>query len=192
MRIYSCSTCFHDTEFSPDTLASLNRTILPYPASPIPFRTFPDPRYQTGTHFRFVTSSCITPNFPYVPLQSRTIKGFDLLAEYVFPKTKEPELQDPESTEIAPTTLPTEFLLFLGDFIYADVPVYAGDNLEAYRKLYRRNYGSDSFRKLYERLRECLCHQSFTVADVSVSPAIFHVYDDHEVLYSTSTRNDVS
>jgi alkaline phosphatase D len=47
-----------------------------------------------------------------------------------------------------------EFLLFLGDFIYADVPVYIGDNKEAYRRLYRRNYLSDSFRKIYERLRE--------------------------------------
>lgn len=46
-----------------------------------------------------------------------------------------------------------EFLIFLGDFIYADVPVYIGDDKEAYRRLYRRNYNSPSFRKIYERLR---------------------------------------
>ena len=48
---------------------------------------------------------------------------------------------------------PTEFMMFLGDFIYADVPHYFGDDQEAYRRLYRRNYDSPSFRKVYERLR---------------------------------------
>ncbi|KAG6865886.1 hypothetical protein C0991_010967 [Blastosporella zonata] len=55
-------------------------------------------------------------------------------------------------------------MLFLGDFIYADVPIYIGDDMEAYRRLYRRNYISDSFRKIYERL------------------PIFHAYDDHEFI----------
>jgi hypothetical protein len=41
-----------------------------------------------------------------------------------------------------------------GDFIYADVPLYFGDDEEAYRRLYRRNYNSPSFRKVYEKLRE--------------------------------------
>ena len=49
---------------------------------------------------------------------------------------------------------PTEFMVFMGDFIYADVPVYFGDDREAYRRLYRRNYNSPSFRKVYERLRK--------------------------------------
>ena len=48
---------------------------------------------------------------------------------------------------------PTEFLMFLGDFIYADVPFYFGDDAEHYRRLYRRNYQSESFRKVYEHLR---------------------------------------
>ena len=51
---------------------------------------------------------------------------------------------------------PTEFMVFMGDFIYADVPVYFGDDKEAYRRLYRRNYNSPSFRKVYERLRTSL------------------------------------
>lgn len=52
------------------------------------------------------------------------------------------------------TAPPAEFMLFLGDFVYADVPVYFGDDREAYRRLYRRNYNSPSFRKVYEKLRE--------------------------------------
>jgi len=60
--------------------------------------------------------------------------------------------------------VPPEFLLFLGDFIYADVPVYIGDEKEAYRRLYRRNYQSDGFRKIYEHI------------------PVFHTYDDHEII----------
>jgi len=29
-------------------------------------------------------TSCLTPNFPYAPFQSKRIKGFDLLADYLF------------------------------------------------------------------------------------------------------------
>lgn len=46
-----------------------------------------------------------------------------------------------------------KFMLFLGDFIYADVPVYFGDSEDAYLRLYRRTYASPSFRKIYEWLR---------------------------------------
>lgn len=71
----------------PDVLAHTNKTVLPYPASPIRFRTFPDSRLPTGSHFRFVVSSCLQPNFPYAPFKSRRIKGFDLLADYLFEPT---------------------------------------------------------------------------------------------------------
>ena len=139
----------------------------------------------------------MTPNFPYKPLNSRTIKGFDLLADYLWPQsapvalpnvlasdlsepvsstsdaaptaaesastendtvlTTEPAVPSP-APEPAPAPLekpvaPTEFMIFMGDFIYADVPVYYGDDKEAYRRFYRRNYNSPSFRKVYERLR---------------------------------------
>ncbi|KAJ7081542.1 PhoD-like phosphatase-domain-containing protein [Mycena crocata] len=130
-------------------LADTNRTVT---SGPFVFRTFPDSRLSAGSHFRFVASSCITPNFPYVPLHGRTIKGFDLLAQYLFPQTA---LIDPVP--------PAEFMLFLGDFIYSDVPTYIGDSKEAYRRLYRRNYLSKSFKKIYERL------------------PILHTYDDHEI-----------
>jgi alkaline phosphatase D len=45
-------------------------------------------------------------------------------------------------------------MLFLGDFVYVDVPVYAGPTKEDYRRMYRRNYISDDFRDVYEHLRE--------------------------------------
>ena len=59
---------------------------MPYPSAPIRFRTFPDSRLLTGSHFRFVATSCLKPNFPYAPFQNRRIKGFDLLADYLFPE----------------------------------------------------------------------------------------------------------
>jgi alkaline phosphatase D len=137
-----------------DVLADIDGSPLPHPAKPINFHTFPDPRIPTGSHFRFVVSSCATPNFPYLPLHGRRIKGFDLLADYLWPsKTVDadgaPDTPSPE--DVQP---PAEFMLFLGDFIYADVPMYFGDNVEAYRRFYRRNYNSDSMRKVYERLRK--------------------------------------
>lgn len=90
---YYCRNALYNR--CPDVLAHTNRTFLPYPASPIRFRTFPDSRLQTGSHFRFVVSSCLTPNFPYAPFQSRRIKGFDLLADYLF---AEPTVVDTPGT----------------------------------------------------------------------------------------------
>lgn len=173
----------------PDTayeymLATQNGTILPYPPRPVHFRTFPDPRLHRGSNFRFLASSCMKPNFPYAPLRGNRIEGFDLLAHHLWPEAHNGSIQihaesadgatfkpdtsnqsvpsnDSETSPIISST-PTEFMIFLGDFIYADVPLYFGDTKDAYRRLYRRNYQSPSFRKVYERL------------------PIIHTYDDHE------------
>lgn len=155
------------TRIISDILGDGEYTPLPYPSTPIRFHTFPDPRLPSGSHFRFVVSSCVTPNFPYTPFRGRRIKGFDLLADYLWPSSQElsPSVSAAqevlnESQPLSPTdifdakSVEPEFMLFLGDFIYADVPVYFGDNVEAYRRLYRRNYQSDSFRKIYEHIRE--------------------------------------
>lgn len=124
----------------------------------------------------------MTPNFPYLPFQGRRIKGLDLLADYLWPAsvgaspapavpvvdnaTESVLSLETAATEATPTsalTVPpvhlettpvTEFMLFLGDFIYADVPLYFGDDQDMYRLFYRRNYQSSSFRKVYERLRK--------------------------------------
>ncbi|KAJ8078418.1 hypothetical protein PM082_012700 [Marasmius tenuissimus] len=132
-------------------------------ASPISFRTFPDSRLPNGRQLRFVSTSCITPNFPWYPFQWRTIHGFDLLADYLAPAAS-PVTEQENLTAAVPSLPETEFMLFLGDFIYADVPFYAGNNQESYRRLYRRNYQSPSFRKVYEKL------------------PIFFTYDDHEII----------
>ncbi|KAH9890706.1 PhoD-like phosphatase-domain-containing protein [Cubamyces lactineus] len=180
----------------------LNSTALPYPATPIKFHTAPDPRLHSGSYYRFIASSCMTPNFPYMPLQGRRIKGLDLLADYLWPSkpsstalpsavaqnisdedlsmstsqviqsanhTSAENVTTPANTTAAvpapeKSVPPTEFMVFMGDFIYADVPIYFGDDAEAYRRLYRRNYNSPSFRKVYERL------------------PIIHTYDDHEII----------
>ncbi|VDB88629.1 unnamed protein product [Peniophora sp. CBMAI 1063] len=187
-------------------LADTNKTLLDYPATPLRFRTFPDPRIPGGSHFRFLATSCVTPNFPYVPFQGRTIKGFDYMAVYLAGTPKKPTAVPGYASPFAGAQKPAEepspedasaesvldehsdylpvvggqgltedvveefiepprneFLIFLGDFIYADVPYYFGASLEAYRRLYRRNYQSPSFRKVYEQL------------------PIFHAYDDHEI-----------
>ncbi|KAJ8469010.1 hypothetical protein ONZ51_g9274 [Trametes cubensis] len=180
----------------------LNSTALPYPTTPIQFHTAPDPRLHSGSHYRFIASSCMTPNFPYMPLQGRRIKGLDLLTDYLWPSkphstapssavaqnisdedmsmSTSPVIQSVNDTSAenvtAPANIttavpapeksvpPTAFMVFMGDFIYADVPIYFGDDAEAYRRLYRRNYNSPSFRKVYERL------------------PIIHTYDDHEII----------
>ena len=110
----------------------------------------------------------MVPNFPYRgPFHRRTIRGYDLLATYLDSPTKMPKSTElpsnsaqnqPSSPMKHPNSDPsrtvTDFLLFLGDFIYADVPLYIGDDEEAYRRLYRRNYQSPSFRNVYEKLRK--------------------------------------
>ncbi|KAI0029405.1 PhoD-like phosphatase-domain-containing protein [Vararia minispora EC-137] len=175
-------------------LAHPNKTHLGYPISPIQFRTFPDPKIPGGSHFRFLATSCMIPNFPWAPLQGRTIKGFDYMADYLFSQSEPatpsqviPIILDDNDTSVsldesrslnnsAARKLVkqpeekliqhprTEFMLFLGDFIYADVPWYFGDDREEYRRMYRRVYNSPSFRKVYEKL------------------PILHEYDDHEII----------
>lgn len=92
--------------------------------------------------------------------------------------------------ERAVTSISPEFMLFLGDFVYADVPYYSGDNLDAYRRLYRRNYQSHSFRRVYERLRR-FSALAFYLALLIPKLAIFFTYDDHEFVnnYAGSSRD---
>ncbi|SJL00135.1 uncharacterized protein ARMOST_03447 [Armillaria ostoyae] len=159
------------------SLATTNGTLLPYPSTPIKFHTFPDPRLPSGNKFSFLVSSCMTTNFPYLPFQGRRIKGYDILSDLLYPKesafnsTTDTDVTG-NMTLVKKRSMLPEFLLFLGDFIYADVPIYTGSTLEDYRRLYRRNYQSNSFRKIYERL------------------PIFHVYDDHEIINNYAGDGD--
>jgi alkaline phosphatase D len=106
------------------------------------FTTWSDPRLASirngaGTHFKFAATSCMIPYWPYVPFRfgkSRLrMKGVEHLAEGIKAKS-------------------IEFLLFLGDAIYVDVPFYTGPKLETYLRKYRQVYASDSFRKVYEQI----------------------------------------
>jgi alkaline phosphatase D len=95
--------------------------------------------------YTFVHSSCIKPRVPYTPFQHPLeFPGMKHLARWL------PELRP-------------YFMLFLGDFIYVDVPYRQGKEAEHYRREYRQVYSSPSWPAVSENL-----------------PWI-HVIDDHEI-----------
>ncbi|KFY35453.1 hypothetical protein V494_05909 [Pseudogymnoascus sp. VKM F-4513 (FW-928)] len=95
--------------------------------------------------FTFLTSSCIIPRFPYNPFKHPlSIPGFKHLAK-VLP------------------SLDAQFMLFLGDFIYIDVPKRFGYDVESYRRNYRQVYASPDWPSVGQNL------------------SWIHVIDDHEI-----------
>lgn len=93
----------------------------------------------------FLTSSCIKPRFPYNPLpHPLSMPGFRHLAKWI-------------------PTLKASFMLFLGDFIYIDVPRRMGSDPETYRREYRQVYASPDW------------------PSVSHDLPWIHVMDDHEI-----------
>ena len=114
----------------------------PYFKSSQRFTTWPDPRLTAirngaGTHFKFAATSCMIPFWPYNPFRMGKnrlrMKGVEHLAN------------DIKSRSI-------EFLLFLGDAIYVDVPHYTGEKLNTYLRKYRQIYASPSWRSVYEQI----------------------------------------
>ncbi|QDS68764.1 hypothetical protein FKW77_005020 [Venturia effusa] len=100
---------------------------------------------RNGGKFTFLHSSCIKPRVPYNPLDHALhFPGFKHLADWI-PKLK------------------AHFMIFLGDFIYADVPQRFGVDVEAFRGEYRRVYASPDWPSVSDEL-----------------PWI-HVLDDHEI-----------
>lgn len=111
------------------------------------FTTAPSPGHvsSSSSTFTFLHSSCLIPNFPYLPLHHHlSIPGFTHLANLL------PRLN-------------AQFMLFLGDFIYVDVPRRHGTDRETYRREYRQVYASPDW------------------PSVSDSLPWIHVYDDHEI-----------
>ncbi|MCJ1359179.1 MAG: hypothetical protein MMC33_009179, partial [Icmadophila ericetorum] len=113
------------------------------------FTTAPLPKEQStgyrGTKLTFFTSSCIKPHFPYSPFSHPlSIPGLKYLAAWI-PKVK------------------ASFMLFLGDFIYIDVPLRLGRDPETYRRDYRQVYSSPDW------------------PAVSKDLPWIHVIDDHEI-----------
>ncbi|KAJ2002888.1 hypothetical protein GGI04_003162, partial [Coemansia thaxteri] len=107
----------------------------------VEFKTAPAPSHPA--RLRFATGSCIKPNFPYTPTLSPDIQGFKSMLDH---------------------SQTLDFVMFLGDFIYADLPLYFGSAVEDYRRLYRQVYRTPSARSLMHKV-----------------PTV-HVYDDHEIL----------
>ena len=111
-----------------------------FTTAPLGGQTAPDTDKLT-----FLTSSCIKPRFPYNPLSHPlSIPGFRHVAKWI-------------------PSLKASFMLFLGDFIYIDVPRRLGSDPETYRREYRQVYNSPDWPAVSEDL-----------------PWI-HVLDDHEI-----------
>ncbi|KHJ34421.1 putative alkaline phosphatase family protein [Erysiphe necator] len=111
------------------------------------FTTPPYPgKFTSDGDFTFLTSSCIKARFPYNPLtHALQIPGFKHLAQGLkyFPRA--------------------QFMLFLGDFIYIDVPKRFGITAEDYRREYRQVYASPDWPLVGQNL------------------SWIHVLDDHEI-----------
>ncbi|TKA53390.1 hypothetical protein B0A49_12892 [Cryomyces minteri] len=103
------------------------------------------PSKRNGGKFTFLHTSCIKPRFPYDPRSHPlAIPGFEHLSKWI-PKLK------------------ASFMLFLGDFIYIDVPKRMGSDIETYRREYRQVYSSPDW------------------PGVSAELPWIHVLDDHEI-----------
>ncbi|KJZ70746.1 hypothetical protein HIM_09879 [Hirsutella minnesotensis 3608] len=109
------------------------------------------PRYNDGK-FTFISTSCILPRFPYNPLDhALAIPGMRYLAE------KLPDLR-------------AQFMLFLGDFIYVDVPQRFGKSPDEYLVQYRQVYASPDWPAVGQNL------------------SWIHVLDDHEIANDWSSN----
>ncbi|KAI5865577.1 alkaline phosphatase family protein [Durotheca rogersii] len=95
--------------------------------------------------FTFVSTSCIVPRLPYNPMDH----------PLAFPGMK-------HLAKVLPN-LGAQFMLFLGDFIYIDVPKRFGDSIEDYRQKYRQVYASPDWPAVGQNL------------------SWIHVLDDHEI-----------
>ncbi|KXX72792.1 Alkaline phosphatase D [Madurella mycetomatis] len=103
--------------------------------------------------FTFVSTSCIVPRLPYNPFDHPlSIPGFRHLAR-VLP------------------SLGAQFMLFLGDFIYADVPRYWSKDRDYYRQKYRQIYASPDWPSVGQNL------------------SWIHVLDDHEIANDWSANS---
>lgn len=115
------------------------------------FTTAPKVGYTTSRiggqgAFTFLHSSCLKNNFPYSPFEHPlSNQGLRYLGQVL-------------------QAIEARFMLFLGDFIYIDVPRRHGQSsVEDYRRNYRQIYASPDW------------------ADVSRNLPWIHVYDDHEI-----------
>ncbi|KFA77801.1 hypothetical protein S40288_00415 [Stachybotrys chartarum IBT 40288] len=110
------------------------------------------PEYNNGK-FTFLSTSCILPRFPYSPTEHPlAVPGMRHLARKL-------------------PSLGAQFMLFLGDFIYVDVPRRFGQSTEEYSKQYRQVYASPDW------------------ASVGQNLSWLHVLDDHEIANDWSSND---
>ena len=120
------------------------------------FTTAPSPRASNAGKLTFLTSSCIKANFPYNPMaHALSIPGFTHL-----------------SRVLSNLPFPPAFILFLGDFIYVDVPLRLSSTTTHYRSEHRRVYASPSW----------------SLPGLSSLPWL-HTIDDHEIANDWSAGN---
>jgi alkaline phosphatase D len=103
-----------------------------------------NPASTTPSTYSFVFGSCFTYNFPW-QLDST---GFEHIAQ-----------------------LKPDILNFMGDFIYADVPLYRSDAVSFYRSLYRQNFRNSGVQKTMESIPN------------------YFMWDDHEVINDWEPNN---
>lgn len=126
------------------------------------FVTAARPGSPAANRLSFVTSSCLKPNFPYnIMSHPLRVPGIEQMTEAL---GKLPSLIKPA------------FMLFLGDFIYIDVPLRFGSSISHYRSEYRRIYSSPSW--------------SYSSADGQAFDLPWiHTLDDHEIENDWSKGN---
>ncbi|KAI0413640.1 PhoD-like phosphatase [Xylaria grammica] len=95
--------------------------------------------------FTFLSTSCIVPRLPYNPSDH----------PLAFPGMR-------HLAKVLPS-LGAQFMLFLGDFIYIEVPHQFGQTVEDYRQKYRQVYASPDWPSIGQNL------------------SWIHVLDDHEI-----------
>ncbi|PGH32275.1 alkaline phosphatase D [[Emmonsia] crescens] len=116
------------------------------------FTTAAAPGSAAANRLTFLSSSCIKPNFPYNPLNHPLqVYGLELISKIV---SKLPSFSRPS------------FMLFLGDFIYIDVPFRWGSSISDYRSEYRKVYASPSWH---------------TGPEPAINIPWLHTLDDHEI-----------
>ncbi|OQE19514.1 hypothetical protein PENSTE_c015G10079 [Penicillium steckii] len=126
------------------------------------FVTSARPGSPAASRLSFVTSSCLKPNFPYNILSHPLrVPGIEQMTEAI---GKLPALLRPA------------FMLFLGDFVYIDVPFRFGSSVAHYRSEYRRIYSSPSWTASSE-------------AGTALDLPWIHTLDDHEIENDWSKGN---
>ena len=108
-----------------------------------------------------LSSSCMSPFFPYNPLSHALhLPGLEHLSHYLSSSPASPNPQ---------------FMLFLGDFIYIDLPIRFGTSPSHYTTAYRKVYASPSWTQSQSQSKS---QDQFL--PLTSLPWI-HAYDDHEI-----------